>query len=189
VGGLWVARVRAGSLSHDRLRLLARLGDPTARLFLGGIWPAPERADELLVGLRPFANRGLMLRSVLGVAELAVPAWEANTDSRLRAQAREAIDGARAWLLAILEGHEEVEVAARAKDTADRVLYEALHQPEPALSAGRAVSEPATTIAATGGRFLSSAEVTVELVEAAGVGVEAIREAVLSAVRESSLDE
>lgn len=187
---LLTERLRAGRVNELRLRLLALLGDETARRVLGGDWPQPQREDagELLARLRPSANRSLILEGVFGAAQLAVDVWERERKNDTRA--REALEAARAWWAAIdagCTGEELARLGDAALASSFKLQQAALYEPGRLGSAARAASEPAHTIEATGGRFLTSAQAITELLDHAGVPMARVCEAILGAIRSSML--
>ncbi|MCO5169417.1 MAG: hypothetical protein M9894_23990 [Planctomycetes bacterium] len=104
------ARVRAGALTDERLRLAALVGDAAARLALGPAAPAePADADGLAAALQGFGVEAVVRATVAATrAVTAVADPRAGWDL---ARARRAMDAAEAWLACPCDAHVE---AARA---------------------------------------------------------------------------
>lgn len=92
-------RVRSGSLSTERLRLLAHAGCQAAGLALG---EPPAAADDLAAWAAGFAAWGdvAQAQAALAVAGLAVPLWEAWEPGEFGPGdcLRRALAAARSWL-------------------------------------------------------------------------------------------
>ncbi|HZU95846.1 MAG TPA: hypothetical protein VFF73_04000 [Planctomycetota bacterium] len=98
---LLAERVRAGSVSHETVRLAAYALDPAARAFLGREAAlASEEPKAFARGLEPFGKRAGVCAAV-AAASVFLPLW---TELGEQASVNQ-LEAARAWLACPCEAH------------------------------------------------------------------------------------